>query len=210
MLGIFVIFLHRNLNAKLIYNRQYYSLNLKIAPKELRIFLIQSLKAPPNFQYLPLPSPTQLPCNYFQSAFEDIYTYWWPCPRLGLYLLTHWGWDKIAAIFQTTLSNAIIWMKMHKFWLYGSKWQYSSTGSDNGMVPTRQQAIIWTNDTYLPMIPMMLLVAGLLALMTRSGIDLGTSHLVYLSTSLFFILSLSSLCPLTLVDAHVWAAGAMI
>ena len=57
--------------------------------------------------------------------------------------------------------------------------------------------------TYLPMIPMMVLVAILLAPMTRSGIDLGTSHLVYLVTSLFFILSLSSLCLFTLVDAYV-------
>ena len=28
----------------------------------------------------------------------------------------------------------------------GSNWQYTSIGSDNGLVPTRQQAIIWTND----------------------------------------------------------------
>ena len=41
------------------------------------------------------------------------------------------------------------------------------------------------------MTPMMLLVAGLLALMTRSGIDLCTSHLVYRVTSLFFVFSLS-------------------
>ena len=46
----------------------------------------------------------------------------------------------------------------------------------------------------IPMIPMMVLVAGLLAPMTRSRIDLGTSHLVYLVTSLFFILSFSSVC----------------
>ena len=32
--------------------------------------------------------------------------------------------------------------------------------------------------------------------MTRSGIDLGTSHLIYLVTSLFFVFSLSSLCLL--------------
>ena len=25
-------------------------------------------------------------------------------------------------------------------------WQYSSIGSDNGLAPARQQAIIWTND----------------------------------------------------------------
>ena len=27
-----------------------------------------------------------------------------------------------------------------------SKQQYSSIGSDNGLVPTRREAIIWTND----------------------------------------------------------------
>ena len=32
-------------------------------------------------------------------------------------LLTHWGWDKIATISQTTLSNAFSWMKMLEFWL---------------------------------------------------------------------------------------------
>ena len=29
--------------------------------------------------------------------------------------LTHWGRDKMAAIFQTTFSNAFSWMKMFKF-----------------------------------------------------------------------------------------------
>ena len=29
--------------------------------------------------------------------------------------LTHWGWDKMAAISQTTLSNAFSWMKMLEF-----------------------------------------------------------------------------------------------
>ena len=28
----------------------------------------------------------------------------------------------------------------------GSNQQYSSIGSDNGLVPIRRQAIIWTND----------------------------------------------------------------
>ena len=31
--------------------------------------------------------------------------------------LTHWGRDKMAAIFQTTFSNAFSWMKMHEFCL---------------------------------------------------------------------------------------------
>ena len=30
-------------------------------------------------------------------------------------LLTHWGWDKMAAIFQTTFSNVFSWMKMFEF-----------------------------------------------------------------------------------------------
>ena len=33
------------------------------------------------------------------------------------HLLTHWGWDKMAAIFQTTHSNTLSWMKMYEFWL---------------------------------------------------------------------------------------------
>ena len=31
--------------------------------------------------------------------------------------LTHWGRDKMAAIFQTIFSNAFSWMKMHELWL---------------------------------------------------------------------------------------------
>ena len=34
-----------------------------------------------------------------------------------LHLLTHWGRDKMAAIFQTTFSNAISWKKIYGFWL---------------------------------------------------------------------------------------------
>ena len=31
--------------------------------------------------------------------------------------LTHWGWDKMAAILQIASSNAFSWMKMFEFWL---------------------------------------------------------------------------------------------
>ena len=31
--------------------------------------------------------------------------------------LTHWGWDKMAAIFRTTFSHVFSWMKMYPFWL---------------------------------------------------------------------------------------------
>ena len=32
-------------------------------------------------------------------------------------LLTHWGWDKMAVIFQTTFSDAFSWMKIYELWL---------------------------------------------------------------------------------------------
>ena len=35
--------------------------------------------------------------------------------------LTHWGWDKMTAIFQTTFSNAFSWIKMYEFRL-GFHW----------------------------------------------------------------------------------------
>ena len=44
--------------------------------------------------------------------------------------LSHWGRDKMAAIFQTIFSNRFL----------------SSIGLDNGLAGTRRQAIIWTND----------------------------------------------------------------
>ena len=39
---------------------------------------------------------------------------WRPC-CLGLNVLTHWGWDKMAAIFQTTFLNRFSWMKIYEF-----------------------------------------------------------------------------------------------
>ena len=59
----------------------------------------------------------------------------------------------MAAISQTTLSNAFSWTKILELRLnfpevcsQGSNYQYSSTGSDNGLAPTRRQAIIWIID----------------------------------------------------------------
>ena len=44
----------------------------------------------------------------------DIITWVLRCMQDG-FPLTHWGRDKMAAIFQTTFSNAFSWMKMFKF-----------------------------------------------------------------------------------------------
>ena len=40
--------------------------------------------------------------------------------------LTHWGWDNIAAISQTTLSNTFPWMKILEFQLK-FHWSVQST-----------------------------------------------------------------------------------
>ena len=52
-------------------------------------------------------------------TFLLIYSVWWTvspyCAELLLGNLTHWGRDKMAAVFQTTFSNAFSWMKMYKF-----------------------------------------------------------------------------------------------
>ena len=71
-------------------------------------------------------------------------------------MLTHWGRDKMAAIFWMTFSNAFSWMKMYEFrlryhWSLFPRVQLtiSRIGSDNGLAPARRQAIIWTNGGLL-------------------------------------------------------------
>ena len=67
---------------------------------------------------------------------------------------THW--DKIAAISQTTFSNALSWTKMYEFrlrLLWGLFLRFESTIFQHWftlvqlvLVPTRRQTIIFTND----------------------------------------------------------------
>ena len=55
--------------------------------------------------------PTQRPCHCqisYSASLENT--------------STHWGWDKMAAIFQTTFSNAFSWMNMYEYW---SKYHWS-------------------------------------------------------------------------------------
>ena len=65
--------------------------------------------------------------------------------------LTHWGRDKMAAIFQTTFSNAFffsenVWisLKISLRFVPNGPINIPSIGSDNGLAPARRQAIIWT------------------------------------------------------------------
>ena len=67
--------------------------------------------------------------------------------------ISHGGRDKMAGISQTTYSNAFSWMKIYEFrlkchWILFQriKLTISIIGSDNGLVPSRRQAIISTND----------------------------------------------------------------
>ena len=56
----------------------------------------------------------------------------------------------MAAISQTTFSNAFSWMNfdydLTEFCSWGPKQEFPNTGSDNGLAPARRLAIIWTND----------------------------------------------------------------
>ena len=59
--------------------------------------------------------------------------------ELCSHILTHWGYDKVAAILQATSSNVFPWVKyaeidsnFTEIYSQGSNQQWSSTGSDNG------------------------------------------------------------------------------
>ena len=92
-------------------------------------------------------------CLHFCWCFSVLcYQYCCFIKFLDLANLTHWGWDKMAAISQATFSNIFSWMKMFEFplifhWSLVLKVQLTiSIGSVyNGLAPNRQQAIIWTN-----------------------------------------------------------------
>ena len=49
------------------------------------------------------------------SLHIQVLNYWRKTVIRARCLLTHWGRDNMAAIFQTTFSNAFSWMKMFKF-----------------------------------------------------------------------------------------------
>ena len=65
------------------------------------------------------------------------------------FILTHWGPDKMIAIFQTTFSNAFSWMQIYEFrlnftevCLQGSNWQYIPTLVQiNGLAPASNKPL---------------------------------------------------------------------
>ena len=42
--------------------------------------------------------------------------------------------------------NIAFWFKFHWNISQGCSWKWANIDSDNGLVPNRQQAIIWSND----------------------------------------------------------------
>ena len=66
------------------------------------------------------------------------------------FFLSHFPLDKMATIsqFKGIFFFEKIWISNKNFmeiFSLGSNWQYVSIGSDNGLAPSRRQAIIWTN-----------------------------------------------------------------
>ena len=76
----------------------------------------------------------------------------WPLLGMDTSQLTHWGWDKMAVISQTTFSNALSWMKKLDIWLK-FHWRLflrvelimTQHWFSNGLALNRRQAIIWSN-----------------------------------------------------------------
>ena len=75
----------------------------------------------------------------------------------GLWVLTHWGRDKMAAIFQTTFSNAFSWMKIYKGLIMISL-EFVPEGPINN-IPALVQIKAWRRSGDEPLSePMMVLI----------------------------------------------------
>ena len=64
----------------------------------------------------------------------------------SVHLLTHLSPEKMAAIFTDIFKCVFLEWKCSLFLRF--ELTIFSTGSDNGLAPTRRQAIIWTSDGY--------------------------------------------------------------
>ena len=63
------------------------------------------------------PKPHLQICLFITTIVVTDGDQWESKAKQGKGKLTHWGRDKMDAIFQMTLSNAFSWMKMYEFWL---------------------------------------------------------------------------------------------
>ena len=102
----------------------------------------------------------------------------------------------MSAISQTTFSNAFSWMKSFVFWLkfYWSLFlRVQLIGSDNGLVPNRRQAIIWTNAD-----PIHWRIYAALG-----GDELKATETVYIQVYIFILLSTVYFNLLTRSDTYM-------
>ena len=71
-----------------------------------------------------------------------------------LVLKTHWSRDEMDTLsklhFQMySILNEDAWISLNNSPAFVSNWPNASIGSDNGLAPSKLQAIIWTNVTFL-------------------------------------------------------------
>ena len=74
------------------------------------------------FWFKETPFENEVICKYWSFCSDfNTFIHLWPLMKAGSQkvvcdaMLTHWGRDKMAAICQTTFSNAFPWMKMYEF-----------------------------------------------------------------------------------------------
>ena len=118
------------------------------------IFMISQLK--PHIQIFYVGRAIYSSIDYVVNLLSNItHSCWCSCYNIVAcsHLLTHWGWDKMATIFQTTFSNAFPWMKMYDFWL---KFHWSLFIRVQLTIPALVQIMTWRRPGDKPLCgPMM-------------------------------------------------------
>ena len=105
--------------------------------------------------------------------------------------LTHWGRDKMAAIFQTTCSNAFSWMKMYELWLR-FHWSLFPRISINN-IPALVQIMAWRQPGDKPLSePIMVILLKHICLTRPQWVNV---YIVW------------HILPLTLFGIKLWKMG---
>ena len=93
-------------------------LHWKLSKWQLPVQPVMKISSKWHFQFSDVPQEMQFLMAHWPICFRVAS---WHYGRLTTSTwhgdLTHWGRDKMAAIFRTTFSNAFSWMKINEFWL---------------------------------------------------------------------------------------------
>ena len=103
----------------------------------------------------------------------------------------HFADDILKCIFL----NEDVWIANEislKFVPKGPNWQYSSIGLDNGLAPSRRQAIIWTNDVYISDAYM------------RHSASMSSDHGTYETSAWMVISGMCNFCFWYLISVNVY------